>query len=86
MAWNADYRYVDGQFEHWKFTGTIRKRRQQEEPQRYLESAYRVLLARARQGMVTYLPRSDVEDATRLPAYFDKASDCLIGCGSEVCK
>jgi hypothetical protein len=46
----------DGQFEHWKFTGTSWKRRQQEEQQRYLENAYRVLLTRARQSMMIFVP------------------------------
>ncbi|MFZ6843332.1 DNA/RNA helicase domain-containing protein [Undibacterium sp. RuTC16W] len=67
VAWDADYRYVNGQFEHWKFTGTTWKRRQQEEQQRYLENAYRVLLIRARQGMVFFVTLGNAEDATRVP-------------------
>jgi DUF2075 family protein len=65
VAWDADYRYVNGQFEHWRFTGTTWKRRQQAEQQRYLENAYRVLLTRARQGMVIYIPDGDDSDSTR---------------------
>lgn len=90
IGWDADYRYQktdgkqDGQFEHWKFTGTSWKRRQQEEQQRYLENAYRVLLTRARQGMVIFVPQGDAEDATRLPEYLDGTFEYLVGCGVEV--
>lgn len=74
----------NGQFEHWKFTGTSWKRRQQEEQQRYLENAYRVLLTRARQGMVIFVPQGDAEDATRLPEYLNGTFAYLVGCGVEV--
>jgi hypothetical protein len=83
VAWDADYRYVDDQFEHWKFTGTTWKRRQQEEQQRYLENAYRVLLTRARQGMVIFVPRGCAEDNTRLPKLLDESLAYLLSCGIE---
>jgi hypothetical protein len=34
-------------------------------------NAYRVLLTRARQGMVIYVPQGDSADPTRSPAYYD---------------
>jgi hypothetical protein len=37
----------------------------------YLASAYRVLLARARQGMVIYIPGGNCADATRKPEYYN---------------
>ncbi len=83
LAWDADYRYVDGQFEHWRFTGTTWKRRQQEEQQRYLENAYRVLLTRARQGMVIFVPQGAADDTTRLPECLDACFGYLICCGIE---
>jgi DUF2075 family protein len=83
LAWDADYRYANGQFEHWKFTGTTWKRRQQEEQQRYLENAYRVLLTRARQGMVIFVPHGDAKDTTRLPKYLNAIFDYLNCCGIE---
>ncbi|MBC3883166.1 DUF2075 domain-containing protein [Undibacterium sp. LX40W] len=81
VAWDADYRYVNGQFEHWRFTGTTWKRRQQEEQQRYLENAYRVLLTRARQGMVIFVPLGDAEDNTRLPNFLGENFTYLLNCG-----
>jgi DUF2075 family protein len=84
VGWDADYRYVNGRFEHWKFTGTTWKHRQQDIQKRYLENAYRVLLTRARQGMVIFLPHGNVEDATREPEFFNSTFDYLVGCGVEV--
>lgn len=86
IGWDADYRYQSkhGEFERWKFTGTTWKRRQQEQQQRYLENAYRVLLTRARQGMVIFVPQGDAADATRLPEYLDGTFEYLIRCGVEV--
>ena len=37
----------------------------------YLKNAYRVLLTRARQGMVIYVPTGDPLDSTRLPEFYD---------------
>lgn len=84
VGWDADYRYVNGRFEHWKFTGTTWKQRQQAIQKRYLENAYRVLLTRARQGMVIFLPHGNVDDSTREPAFFDNTFDYLVSCGIEV--
>jgi DUF2075 family protein len=83
VCWDADYRYQNEQFEHWKFTGTTWKRRHQEEQKRYLENAYRVLLTRARQGVVIFLPHGEKEDATRHPAFFDDTFNYLVSCGIE---
>lgn len=84
VGWDADYRYQNGQFEHWKFTGTTWKQRHQEEQKRYLENAYRVLLTRARQGIVIFLPHGEDEDMTRQSAFFEDTFTYLVSCGIEV--
>ncbi|WP_157670777.1 DUF2075 domain-containing protein [Chitinibacter sp. GC72] len=81
VAWDADYRYQEGQFTHWKFTGTSWKRRHKPEQQRYLENAYRVLLTRARQGMVIYIPHGDSTDPTRPTSFYEQTAQYLIDCG-----
>lgn len=83
IGWDADYRYIGGAFEHWKFTGSSWKQRNRPEQKRYLENAYRVLLTRARQGMVIFVPVGDPEDPTRPPQYYDDTYD-LVGCGATV--
>jgi hypothetical protein len=42
------------------------------ENQSYLKNAYRVLLTRARQGMVVFVPPGDRTDPTRLPVHYDE--------------
>jgi len=57
--------------------GPIRK----PEKQLYRTNAYRVLLTRARQGIVIYVPRGDANDSTRLPCELDATADYLVRCG-----
>ena len=44
-------------------------------------NAYRVLLTRARQGMVIFIPQGDGSDVTRAPALYDKTYAYLAGIG-----
>lgn len=81
VGWDADYRYVNGAFEHWQFVGAAWQRRRQESKRRYLENTYRVLLTRARQGMVIFIPSGDAADATRPPSYYDETYNFLKMCG-----
>jgi DUF2075 family protein len=83
VCWDADYRYTDDRFTHWKFTGMSWKQRQQQEQKRYLENAYRVLLTRARQGMVVFVPRGVSHDVTRESQFFDGTFRYLLSCGLE---
>ncbi|GGC96225.1 DUF2075 domain-containing protein [Undibacterium terreum] len=83
VGWDADYRYGDRQFEHWKFTGTTWKQRHQEAQKRYLENAYRVLLTRARHGMVIFVPSGDDADQTRYSTFYDCTFSYLLSCGLD---
>lgn len=47
----------------------------------YRRNAYRVLLTRARQGMIIFVPKGDSNDSTNLPADFDATAQYLIRCG-----
>lgn len=84
VAWDADLRIVDGSFEHWRFSGTSWQKRSKAESQRYLENAYRVLLTRAREGMVIFVPEGDADDATRLPEFYQGIADYLTECGVKM--
>jgi hypothetical protein len=81
IAWDADYRYKNNVFEHWSFTGSKWMHVHNESKQRYLENSYRVLLTRARQGMVIYVPLGDRHDATRTPAFYAETYEYLKNCG-----
>jgi hypothetical protein len=51
------------------------------EKQIYRRNAYRVLLTRARQGMVIYVPKGSEDDPTILPKEFDATAEYLVRCG-----
>jgi hypothetical protein len=52
----------------------------------YVRNAYRVLLTRARQGMIIFVPRGDAGDATRPPGDYDAIDHWLAECGiPELC-
>lgn len=52
-----------------------------DERRKYRKNAYRVLLTRARQGLVIYVPRGDEADPTRNPVEFEETAEFLISCG-----
>jgi hypothetical protein len=43
--------------------------------------AYRVLLTRARQGLIVFVPLGDAKDPTRPPAFYDETYAFLVSCG-----
>jgi hypothetical protein len=47
----------------------------------FRKNAYRVLLTRARQGMIIFVPNGDAEDATRSPEEFNSTALFLLRCG-----
>jgi Uncharacterized conserved protein (DUF2075) len=77
VVWDADFRFTPEGWQHWSFRGNGWQRILAHERKKYLKNAYRVLLTRARQGMVVVVPRGDDEDPTRNPAYYDQTFDYL---------
>jgi hypothetical protein len=71
VTWDGDFRYSNRSWEHWSFCGDRWYRIKKQERRNYLKNAYRVLLTRARQGMVIVVPPGDMRDATRPPAFYD---------------
>lgn len=83
VAWDANFRYDKGRWSYHKFSGTKWQNISSEEYKLYLKNAYRVLLTRARQGMVIYVPYGDIKDHTRLPQYYDGIYNYLRELGIE---
>ncbi|MBI5676708.1 MAG: DUF2075 domain-containing protein [Nitrospirae bacterium] len=77
VTWDADFRYSQEGWEHWSFHGTRWKHIRQDARRTYLKNAYRVLLTRARQGMVIVVPQGDVDDPTRSPLFYDSTFEYL---------
>lgn len=85
LLWDADMRYDNGKWRFYKFNGKTNWVEQtgntesKQELQKYMQNAYRVLLTRARAGMVICVPSGNPnktvsgfwEDSTRLPEFYD---------------
>ena len=71
MAWDADFRFAEDKWENWSFRGNKWQRIRKLERQAYQKNAYRVLLTRARQGMVLFVPTGADDDHTRPKEYYD---------------
>ena len=97
VLWDADMRYENGKWGFYKFNGQTKWIKQKgytessEERMKYMLNAYRVLLTRARIGMVICIPEGNpnknangyYEDSTRLPEYYDGTYQYLKGLGIE---
>jgi hypothetical protein len=83
VTWDADFRYTKNGWDNWSFRGSRWQRIRKPELQSYQKNAYRVLLTRARQGMVIVVPAGDSEDHTRNKEYYDPTFDFLQEIGFE---
>ena len=81
VTWDADFRYSRSGWTHKSFLGDKWRNIKDLERQKYQKNAYRVLLTRARQGMVIMVPPGDREDPTRDPSFYDPTYEYLKGIG-----
>jgi hypothetical protein len=81
VVWDGDLRVEDGAWAYFGFVGKRWQRVLKDERRRYLLNAYRVLLTRARQGMVLVVPEGDATDPTRRADFYDPAFDLLQAAG-----
>jgi hypothetical protein len=71
VAWDGDLRFGRRGWEYHCFRGSRWQTIRSEENQKYLKNAYRVLLTRARQGTVLFVPEGSDQDHTRSREYYD---------------
>ncbi len=81
VTWDADLRYSPAGWMHKSFLGAKWRNINDPDRQKYQTNAYRVLLTRARQGMVIVVPAGDRDDPTREPAFYDPSYRYLKGLG-----
>ncbi|WJW76181.1 DUF2075 domain-containing protein [Thiohalobacter sp. IOR34] len=81
VAWDANLRKLDDYWEFKSFRGTEWQNINDEIRRRYLLNAYRVLLTRARQGMVIFIPEGDESDRTRKPDFYNPVFQYFMECG-----
>lgn len=80
VLWDADMRYNGKEWQYYKFNGSSRWDEEcNNDNRKYMLNAYRVLLTRARQGLIICVPNGNsniatdgyYEDSTRLPEFYD---------------
>ncbi len=84
VTWDADFQYSDRGWQHRSFVGDRWNQIKKADRQVYQLNAYRVLLTRARQGMVVVVPEGDPGDPTRRPEFYDPTFAYLRGIGLPV--
>jgi len=77
VAWGGDLSLHNGEWKFQKFRGDKWTNVNGVEAQEYLVNAYRVLLTRARQGMIIFIPKGDSNDITRLESRYDGTYEYL---------
>ena len=78
LVWDGDLRRQDNNWAFYEFSGGSKWNRiNKEDRKSYLINAYRVLLTRARQGMVICVPEGSMDDHTRQPAFYDGTYEYL---------
>ena len=82
VCWDANLRYNQN-FEYYNFTGDSWKNINKEEIIVYLKNAYRVLLTRARQVFIIFVPQGDSEDETMQTKFYDGVYNYLKNIGIE---
>jgi len=71
VAWDADFRFEDNKWIIKDFIGDDWSNVNIEQNRLFHKNTYRILLTRARQGLVIFIPEGDVEDPTRNPAFYN---------------
>lgn len=84
VVWDGDFRYSDQGWKHYSFVGDRWNRIHKSDRQSYLKNAYRVLLTRARQGMVVVVPEGADDDPTRCADFYDPTFEYLCRIGLKV--
>ncbi|MEJ1242171.1 DUF2075 domain-containing protein [Chryseolinea sp. T2] len=83
IAWDVNLYYTNG-WNFQSFRGSTWQKINQESAKRYLLNSYRVLLTRARQGMIIYVPDMDNSDWTRPKSLYDSTFEYLSKCGLTI--
>lgn len=81
IAWDADLRIENNEWAFYQMSNRLSppnwSRIHSENNRLYLKNAYRVLLTRARQGFIIYVPFGSGEDVTRKPCFYDQTYNYL---------
>lgn len=83
VCWGEDLLWNGTEWRNYNFNGKTWKQGNDPQKYKYRVNGYRVLLTRARQGMIIYVPRPDTSDSSRLHKQLDSTADFLVQCGAR---
>ena len=83
LCWGEDLIWTENRWASFNFGGKIWKPNRNERKHQFRVNGYRVLLTRARQGMILYIPEPSPEDSSRLRKELDSTAEFLVGCGLQ---
>jgi hypothetical protein len=83
VVWDGDLRHNGEEWKHFAFKGKRWQHVRSPIRQTYLKNAYRVLLTRARQGMIVVVPEGEPRDHTRDPRFYDETYRYLQSLGID---
>ena len=84
LCWGGDLVRKSSQWIYQKLGGTRWKQVRSLTRRRFIQNSYRVLMTRAREGMIMWVPEGDERDATRDRAPLDATAEFLVSCGAKV--
>jgi hypothetical protein len=83
LAWDINFNFNCGEWNYQSFEGTKWKAINSEIDKSYLRNAYRVLMTRARQGLIIFIPYGDNLDPTRPKEMYENTYNFLSSCGIQ---
>lgn len=83
VCWDANFRIEDSKWVAYNFSGSKWQSVHGVDKQKYIKNSYRVLLTRARQGIVIFVPEGSDVDQTRNRSFYDQTYNFLKKCGIE---
>jgi hypothetical protein len=83
VCWSEDLSWSGSRWVSYRFNNKRWSERPEDEKHKFRVNAYRVLLTRARRGMIIYVPQPVPNDSLRLPDALNRTAQYLIACGAE---
>ncbi|MDF2454300.1 MAG: hypothetical protein K0R51_293 [Cytophagaceae bacterium] len=84
LAWDINLYFQEGKWNYQHFEGTVWNKIKNDLNKSYSKNTYRVLLTRARQGLVIFIPEGDDSDITRPKELYDGTFEYFKLCGIPV--
>jgi len=82
VCWGGDFTRCDTGWGFRRLIGSVWQQVQKPVTQEFIRNKYRVLLTRAREGLVIWVPEGDANDPTRDPLRLNETADYLHSCGA----